>query len=150
MLLLSRLLLCLLSFFVLTLPSSAFQMQPVGTEYDRKLAKLDESKAERLLEKIVDRGAPKFFEPVHEEITQRIYECNENWGDKPSCAKQKLAPQAVIDGARWNDNPPFMVNNDFTLPNGKRIESKPSQKNRSSIIAQPSCTIPRKLSAWYS
>jgi hypothetical protein len=139
MLHLSRLLLCLISFFVLALPASAFQMQPVGTEYDRKLAQLDEAKAERLLEKIVDKGVPKFLEPVHEEITQRIYECNENWGDKPSCAKQKLAPKAVIDGARWNDNPPFMMNNDFTLPNGKKIES---------TCVNETIKLPRKSDCW--
>ena len=49
--------------------ASAFQIQPVGTEYDQKLAQLDESKAERLLAKIADRGAAIFLEPVHEEIT---------------------------------------------------------------------------------
>jgi len=45
----SKLLFCLLSFFVPTFPTLAFQMQPAGTEYDRKLAQLDESKVERLL-----------------------------------------------------------------------------------------------------
>jgi hypothetical protein len=96
-------LVCFISFLVFTCPLLAFQMQPVGTEYDRQLARLDESEAERILTKIADRGARKFLEPVHEEITQRIYGCNEDWGDKPRCAKEQFAPNAVIDGARWND-----------------------------------------------
>ena len=123
MLHLTKFLIYLISFSVFTLPARAFQIQPVGTEYDRKLAQLDESKAERLLAKIVDRGAAKFLEPVHEEITQRIYGCNDNWEDKPNCARQYFAPKPVIDGTRWNDNPPFMMKHDFLLPNGKAIRS---------------------------
>jgi len=119
---LSNLLVCLIPFFVFALPAPAFQMQPVGTEYDRKLAQLDETKAEHILAKIVDRGAAKFIDPVHEEITQRIYECNDNWGDKPSCAKKQFAPKAVIDGARWSDNPPFMMKENFLLPNPDKPE----------------------------
>lgn len=136
---LSKLLVCLISFFVFAFPASAFQMQPVGTEYDRKLAQLDETKVERLLVKIVDRGAGKFLEPVHEEITQRIYECNDNWGDKTNCAKQQFAPKAVIDGARWNDNPPFMVKENFLLPNGEKI--------RSTCINE-TIKLPRKSDCW--
>jgi len=114
-------------------------MQPVGTEYDRKLAQLDESEAEWLLAKIVDRGAAKFLEPVHEEITQRIYGCSDNWEDKPNCAKQNFAPKAVIDGTRWNDNPPFMVQDKFLLPNGKAIKS---------TCVNETIKLPRKSDCW--
>jgi hypothetical protein len=139
MLHLSKLFICLISFFVFTSVAPAFQMQPVGTEYDRKLAQLDESKAEKLLAKIVDRGATKFLEPVHEEITQRIYECNDNWDDKPNCAKKNFAPKAVIDGTRWNDNPPFMVHENFLLPDGKAIKSK---------CVNETIKLPRKSDCW--
>jgi len=139
MLHLLKFLICLISFFAFTLPAPAFQMQPVGTEYDRKLAQLDESKAERRLAKIVDRGVKIFLEPVHEEITQRIYGCNENWKDKPNCAKQNFAPKAVIDGARWNDNPPFMVKPDFLLPNGEPIKS---------TCVNETIKLPRKSDCW--
>ena len=139
MLHLSKFLICLISFFVFTSPAPAFQMQPVGTEYDRKLAQLDESKAERLLAKIVDRGAAKFLEPIHEEITQRTYGCNDNWEDKPNCAKQNFAPKAVIDGTRWNDNPPFMVKDGFLLPNGKPIRS---------TCVNETIKLPRKSDCW--
>lgn len=134
-----KFLICLISFFAFTLPAPAFQMQPVGTEYDRKLAQLDGSKAERRLAKIVDRGVKIFLEPVHEEITQRIYGCNENWEDKPNCAKQNFAPKAVIDGARWNDNPPFMVKPDFLLPNGEPIKS---------TCVNETIKLPRKSDCW--
>lgn len=136
---LSKLLVCLIFFFVFALPASAFQMQPVGTEYDRKLAQLDESKAERLLTKLADKGVEKFLEPVHEEITQRIYGCSEDWGDKPMCAKKQFAPKAAIDGARWNDNPPFMVKEKFILPNGEEIESD---------CVKETIKLPRKPNCW--
>lgn len=143
---LSKLLICFISFLVFTVPASAFQMQPVGTEYDRKLAQLDLSGAERFLAKIVDRGVKIFAEPVHEEITQRIYGCEDNlkdkpdkWGDKANCAKQNFAPKAVIDGARWNDNPPFMVNSGFLLPNGKPIKS---------TCVNETIKLPRKSDCW--
>jgi len=146
MLHLSKLLICFISFLVFTSPASAFQTQPVGTEYDRKLAQLDQSGAERLLAKIVDRGVKIFLEPVHEEITQRIYGCEDNlkdkpdkWEDKPNCAKQNFAPKPVIDGTRWNDNPPFMVKHDFLLPNGKAIRS---------TCANETIKLPRKSDCW--
>jgi hypothetical protein len=146
MLHLSKFLFCLIPFLVFTSPASAFQTQPVGTEYDRKLAQLDQSGAERLLAKIADRGVKIFIEPVHEEITQRIYGCEDNlkdrpdkWGDKPNCAKQNFAPNPVVDGTRWNDNPPFMVKPDFLLPNGKPIRS---------TCANETIKLPRKSDCW--
>jgi len=146
MLHLSKLLICLISFLAFTSPASAFQTQPVGTEFDRRLAQLDQSGAERLLAKIVDRGVTIFLEPVHEEITQRIYGCEDNlkdkpdeWKDKPNCAKQNFAPKAVIDGTRWNDNPPFMVHEDFLLPDGKPIKSK---------CVNETIKLPRKSDCW--
>lgn len=136
---LSMLLICLIPFFVFTSPAPAFQMQPVGTDYDRKLAQLDEHSAERLLTKLADRGAAKFLEPVHEEITQRIYGCNDDWEDRATCAKKKLAPKSVIDGARWNDNPPFMVKERFLLPNGEPIETR---------CVNETIKLPRKSDCW--
>ncbi len=143
---LPKLLICLISFLILTSPASAFQTQPVGTEYDRRLAQLDQSGAERILATIVDRGVRIFIEPVHEEIAQRIYGCEDNlkdkpdvWGDSPICAKQNFAPQAVIDGTRWNDNPPFMVKPDFLLPNGKAISPK---------CVNETIKLPRKAYCW--
>ena len=146
MLHLSKFLFCLIAFLVFTSPTSAFQTQPVGTEYDRKLAQLDQSGAERLLAKIADRGVKIFIEPVHEEISQRIYGCEDNlkdspdkWGDKPNCARQNFAPNPVVDGTRWNDNPPFMVKPDFLLPNGKAIRS---------TCANETIKLPRKSDCW--
>ncbi len=135
----SKSLVCWISFLLFTSPAHAFQMQPVGTEYDRKLAQLDESKAEGLLTKLVDKGVEKFLEPVHEEITQRIYGCNDSWGDKTSCAKKQFAPKAVIDGVRWNDNPPFMVKEKFLLPNGKEIKA---------TCVNETIKLPRKSDCW--
>jgi hypothetical protein len=142
----SKLLICLISLLVFTSTASAFQTQPVGTEYDRKLAQLDESKAEKLLTTIVERGVRIFIEPVHEEITQRIYGCEDNlkdkpdeWKNKPNCAKQNFAPKAIIDGTRWNDNPPFRVKPGFLLPNGETIKSD---------CVDETIKLPRKPMCW--
>lgn len=136
---LSMLIASLISFFVFTSPAPAFQMQPVGTKYDRKLAQLDEDGAERVLAELADKGVAKFLEPVHEEITQRIYGCSDHWNDKATCAKQKFAPKAVIDGARWNDNPPFMMNDKFILPNGELIRTR---------CVDETIKLPRKSDCW--
>jgi hypothetical protein len=63
----------------------------------------------------------------------------DKWEDKPNCAKQNFAPKPVIDGTRWNDNPPFMVKHDFLLPNGKPI---------SSTCANETIKLPRKSDCW--
>jgi hypothetical protein len=63
----------------------------------------------------------------------------DEWGDNLNCAKQNFAPQAVIDGTRWNDNPPFMVKPDFLLPNGKAINSK---------CVNETIKLPRKSYCW--
>lgn len=141
-----KLIVCLISFLIFTSSALAFQTQPVGTEYDRRLAQLDQSGAERLLAKVVDRGVEIFLEPVHEEITQRIYGCEDNLNNKPdewqenlNCGKQNFAPKAVIDGTRWNDNPPFMLRSDFLLPDGKKIDSK---------CVNETIKLPRKSTCW--
>lgn len=128
-----------ISFLVFPWPAPAFEMQPVGTEYDRQMARLDESRIEQFFTTLVDRGAPNFLAPVHEEITQRIYGCDEPWGDKPNCARKNFAPPAVIDGARWNDNPPFMVKDGFQLPNGEAIDAR---------CANETIKLPRKSDCW--
>lgn len=132
-------LICLIFFLVITSAAPAFQMQPVGTDYDRRLAQLDEDSAERLLAELADKGVAKFLEPVHEEITQRIYGCSDNWKDKATCAKQKFAPKAVVDGARWNDNPPFMVRDRFLLANGESIKER---------CVNETIKLPRKSDCW--
>jgi hypothetical protein len=131
---------------VFTSPASAFQTQPVGTEHDRQLTSLDPSAAERRLAEIVDRGVQIFSEPVHEEITQRIYGCEDNlkdkpeaWGNRPNCARQNFAPKAVIDGTRWNDNPPFRVKREFVLPNGEVINK---------ACTEETIKLPRKFDCW--
>ncbi|MCX5849128.1 MAG: hypothetical protein NTW65_06735 [Deltaproteobacteria bacterium] len=146
MILPSKFLICLISFLVFTSSALAFQTQPVGTEYDRYLAEMSTSKVERKLATIVERGVKIFVEPIHEEITQRIYRCEDNlkdkpyeWKDKPNCAKQNFAPKAVIDGTRWNDNPPFSVEPEFILPNGEKIESD---------CVKETIKLPRKFTCW--
>lgn len=121
-------------------PALPFKLQPIGTDFDRERAQLDKSRAERLVSRIVDRGVRLFAEPIHEEATQRIYGCNEPY-DKRTCATAAYAPPAVIDGVRWNDNPPLQVKDDFILPNGKRIDPE---------CANETIKLPRKSTCWLS
>lgn len=54
-----------------------------------------------------------FREPVHEEITHLAYGCELG---PTTCERDGAgAPRHVIDGVRWNDNPPFRL----TLDQGK-------------------------------
>src|SRR5262245_8831357 len=54
------------------------------------------------------KGVLHFAEPVHEEITNRIYGCDE---DKSICGdpETEFAGPVVQAGVRWNDDPPFRL-----------------------------------------
>lgn len=90
----------------------AFKLRPLGTDFDRSLARLDEPGVGRLLDDVVRLGVELLAEPVHEEITHRAFLCG-GQGASMDCAKQPAlrprAPEAVLYGVHWNDNPPFQI-----------------------------------------
>lgn len=92
--------------------AGAFKLRPLGTDFDRALARLDEPGVGRLLDEVVRLGVELLAEPVHEEITHRAFLCD-GQGASMDCAKQPSrrprAPEAVLYGVHWNDNPPFQI-----------------------------------------
>lgn len=57
-------------------------------------------------QRLARMGVSAFADPVHEEITNRIYGCD---GDVCSGSDSLAAPPAVLFGVRWNDDPPFRL-----------------------------------------
>lgn len=87
-------------------PSLAYKLSPRSTNEERRLAGITSNywtDMERALAKMSLSG---FSEPVHEEITNRMYGCE---GDVCSGGQSTTAPAAVLAGVRWNDDPPFRV-----------------------------------------
>lgn len=112
--------------------SWAFKLSTEGTAMERKLSRLNAGFFDRLLSSAALKGLPLFTEPVHEEITQRIFGCD---GDSTFCSDPDLgmASPYVIAGVRWNDDPPFRLHPD----QAKSLPCKTDETVR--FITQPKC-----------
>lgn len=108
----------------------AFKLSPTGTSLDRQRAYAKAGWFELVQEKLALRGIHNFTEPVHEEITHRIYDCD---ADQNICGEPEgdYAPKAVLAGVRWNDDPPFKLN--------KTSFSECKLDETVRIITQPMC-----------
>ncbi len=120
--------------WLLFLPKSvtAFNLSPEGTALERRLSQVGESWLKRIIESWALRGIHHFTEPVHEEITQRIYGCE---GDEAVCADPDLgfASSFIVAGVRWNDDPPFRLGKG----QGRGLDCKVEETIR--FITQPVC-----------
>jgi hypothetical protein len=108
----------------------AHKLSPDGTAEERKLSDIRGSWISDL-ERIAARvGLRAFGEPVHEELTDRMYGC-----DGLACDGERIlrAPPAVLAGVRWNDDPPFRISS----REGKRTYCKVAQTIR--FQTQPYC-----------
>lgn len=101
-----RLSLCVAFFLVLAMPASAYKLATKASAEERQLAGITNSYWTATLSYIAARGMPLLTEPVHEELTNRIYGCN---GDVCAGSEATQAPAAVLSGVRWNDDPPFRM-----------------------------------------
>ncbi len=110
----------------------AFKLSPEGTALERRLSRVGESWLQRVIESWALRGVHHFTEPVHEEITQRIFGCE---GDAAVCADPDLgfASPLVVAGVRWNDDPPFRL----LTGQGRGLGCKVEETIR--FITQPVC-----------
>jgi hypothetical protein len=120
--------------FTILLTSSgyalAFKLSPVSTELERQRSIGNSGFLDRFNQRMALSGIYQFTEPVHEEITQRIFGCE---ADAEICSNINIgyADQAILAGVRWNDDPPFRLT-------GSSIqECKTDQTIR--IITQPIC-----------
>jgi hypothetical protein len=99
----------LVTLFFYVPPALAFKLSPRGTVAEKKLSALTATGMDRALQRITQKSVEfsVFAEPVHEEITNRIFGC----GTDEICTDPDIghASQAVLAGVRWNDDPAFML-----------------------------------------
>jgi hypothetical protein len=88
----------------------AYKLSPEGTEEQRRLSNIRGSWVAKLELYVVNNGIQHFSDPVHEEITNRIFGCD---GGQSECggAQSVRAPAAILAGVRWNDDPAFRLLN---------------------------------------
>lgn len=110
----------------------AFMLSPQGTVLERRLSRVGASYFDKVKQSWALWGIRHFAEPVHEEITQRIYGCE---GDAEVCADPDLgfASTFVVAGVRWNDDPPFRLN----PGQGRGLSCKVEETIR--VTTQPVC-----------
>ncbi len=99
------LLLTLMLFFV-SAETSAFKLKPTGTTEEKIVSKLERTDP-RWLRNIVNWGINHFTNPVHEDLTNRIWGCEEDLSGELKCASWPRQVAPIIYGVHWNDNPPF-------------------------------------------
>lgn len=118
----------------IVMPAAAWKLSPSGTEQERKVSALTAGRWERAVQSLARSGIYRFTEPVHEEITQKVYGCE---GDGEACASGDMlyASPYVIAGVRWNDDPPFRLD----IGEGTKTDCKTSETIR--VTTQPLCWV---------
>jgi hypothetical protein len=91
---------------LVTCPVAAHKLATHSTPEERKLAGISSGFFADIERRVAQWSLYAFTEPVHEEITNRIYGC-----DADICAGSEAAaaPAPVLAGVRWNDDPPFRM-----------------------------------------
>lgn len=110
----------------------AFKLSPEGTAEERKLTGIERSWIRTAEVMGTNLYLEHFNEPVHEEITNRIYGC-EGGSDLCGGMRSSRAPAAVLAGVRWNDDPPFRL-----VPKDRKIGCK---NETIRFQTQPSCWL---------
>ena len=89
-------------------PLVASSLSPRGTKYEQHVSQQYNHWFQRTVLLLAREGVLHFREPVHEEITSRIYGCE---GDAKLCGDPdvEFAGPFVLAGVRWNDDPPFQL-----------------------------------------
>lgn len=109
-------------------PSS---LSPRGTKVEQHVAKENASWFDKTVALLGREGVLHFTEPVHEEITSRMFDCEDGCDDADIAAE--YAGMFVISGVRWNDDPPFRL-----LENeGQHTSCKTTETIR--FTTQPRC-----------
>lgn len=121
-----------LAFWVPSPTALAFKLSPQGTALEQSVAKKYSNWWRRIVARLSERGLKHFAEPVHEEITNRIYGCQ---GDADICGNPDVgfASSYVLAGVRWNDDPPFRLEEG----EGRGTKCKVTETIR--FTTQPAC-----------
>lgn len=103
----------LVAFAFAFIPSAAiaYKLKPHGTTAENRVRFLERNRFGSWIDASAARLVDHFSYPVHEELTHRIYGCGEPL-DRPCVVPLPwgtYAPQAVLFGVQWNDNPPFQL-----------------------------------------
>jgi hypothetical protein len=88
--------------------AAAFSLSPRGTKYEQHVTEKNSNWWQRTVALLARQDVLHFREPVHEEITNRIYGCDK---DQSVCGDPEVeyAGPFVQAGVRWNDDPPFQL-----------------------------------------
>lgn len=110
----------------------AFNLSPQGTTLERVTAQQLAPWYERWILGRIQGLVGHFSEPVHEEITHRIFDCD---ADGAYCARVDIdfAPAAVLFGVRWSDDLPFGL----AAGQARNTSCKINESVR--FISQPNC-----------
>lgn len=92
-------------------PAFAYKLSTRSSAEERKLSGITSNYIVDIERAVARWSVSAFTEPVHEEITNRIYGCN---GDAEICSGDAAtsASAPVLAGVRWNDDPPFRMSAD--------------------------------------
>lgn len=107
----------------------AHKLATQSTPEERRLAGITTNRLTAIEQLLARWSVSVFTEPVHEEITNRIYGCN---GDVCSGSVALGTPAPVLAGVRWNDDPPFRMSSkqlgeiDCKVRETIRFETQPS------------------------
>lgn len=129
--------LCVVALSVMT-SVSAHTLATQSTAEERRLAGISTSTLTTVERLLARWSVSAFVEPVHEEITNRIYGCN---GDICTGSEATSAPVPVLAGVRWNDDPPFRM----TSRQARGIKCKTQETIR--FETQPGCWVALFLDA---
>jgi hypothetical protein len=88
----------------------ANSLSPRGTKVEQHVAEENTAWWQRAVLKLGQTGVLHFAEPVHEEITGRIFGCDDGCNDADVDAE--FANLYIMAGVRWNDDPPFRMQPD--------------------------------------
>ncbi|HEX4138271.1 MAG TPA: hypothetical protein VHY84_26915 [Bryobacteraceae bacterium] len=115
-------------------PALSYKLSPRGTKVDVAVARQYSSWFDKIVTNLARTGADHFTEPVHEEITNRIYNCND---DDPLCndPDSDYAGPYILAGVRWNDDPPFQLQKG----EAKNLPCRTDQTIR--FTTQPRCWV---------
>jgi hypothetical protein len=110
----------------------AYKLYTHSTAEERRLAGITSSFYANFERLLAQRSLYVFAEPVHEEITNRMYGC-----DADVCAGGVAlsAPVAVLAGVRWNDDPPFRISG--AQARGSKCKARETIR----FETQPSCWV---------
>jgi hypothetical protein len=130
----SRRIMLLFGFVILAiagLHATPSSLSPRGTKVEQHVARENAGFWLHTVQLLGREGVLHFAEPVHEEITARIYDCDDACNDADIAAE--YAGAYIVAGVRWNDDPPFRLQED----EGQHTSCKTSETIR--FTTQPRC-----------